>query len=364
MKKILITGALGYLGSVLRPYLKNKGYETLGVDVGFFKDSLLDKIDDSDVIIHDCRNFDEKLLNDVYAVVHLAGISNDPVGTLTAERIYDPTRRYALEIAKKCKSRNIKFIFASSCSIYGKGTTDLLNEDSEVFPQTPYSLNKLQVEQDLRSISDNAFQPICLRFATVFGFSPRLRFDLFINMMCGMAVTTGKIIMNSDGLAWRPSLHILDLCKSIEFAIRHENNENDENNSKPLILNVGTDSENHQIKEVAELISSALPGSEVQFLKDMNKSATELELIRDRKINNQSDSRTYKITFSKIRNTFKGFSCDWTVKKGVAQLLSDLKNVNLNPKMFSDPKYYRLQQIEALHKNKQINDDLIWINSL
>lgn len=361
MNKILITGALGYLGSVLRPYLKNKGYETLGIDVGFFKYSLLDNVDDSDVIIHDCRNFDEKLLNDVSAVVHLAGISNDPLGTLTAERIYNPTRRYSMEIAKKCKVRNIKFIFASSCSIYGKGTTGLLNENSEVFPQTPYSLNKLQVEQDLRTISDKSFQPICLRFATVFGFSPRLRFDLFINMMCGMAVTSGKIIMNSDGLAWRPNLHILDLCKSIEFAIRYENHEND---SKPLILNVGTDSENYQIKEVAKLISSALPGSEVKFLKDMNKPAEELELIRDRKINNQSDTRTYKVTFTKIRNTFKGFDCDWTVKNGVVKLISDFTQVKLNSKMFSDPKFYRLQQIEALHKSKQINDDLIWVNSL
>ena len=219
MKRILVTGSLGYLGSVLTSYLVEAGYDCMGYDTGFFKDSLLYPPPLTPTVFRDARDITQSDLKHIDVVIHLAGISNDPMGKLDAASIYDPTRTYTFKIAKMCKKLGVKFIFASSCSIYGLGVDELLTEESQVFPQTGYSMNKLQVEEDLRSISDSSFSPISLRFATVFGNSPRIRFDVVINMLTGMAMANKTIVLNSDGKAWRPNLHILDLCMAVRCAI-------------------------------------------------------------------------------------------------------------------------------------------------
>jgi len=156
-------------------------------------------------------------------VIHLAGISNDLLNKLTSAKVYDPTREYTLNIAKICKSLNKKFIFASSCLVFGSAKTEnYLTETSETSPQTGYSLNKLQIEEDLKSIADSSFSPICLRFATIFGVSSRIRFDVVINMLVGMVLTEGEIKLNSDGEAWRPHLYIEDACSLILYFINYE----------------------------------------------------------------------------------------------------------------------------------------------
>lgn len=356
MKKILVTGSQSYIGSILTPYLLQENYEVTGIDSGFIKDSLLYPQSDAKTIYKDVRDLAKRDLKGYDVVVHLAGISNDPFRNFNPKKVYDPVRDYTLKIAKHCKSLGIKFIFASSCSVYGKGTDGLQTENSEVFPQTPYSLNKLQIEESLLKITDSSFTPIIFRFATVFGLSPRMRFDLVINMFAAMAYTTGKIILNSDGKAWRPFAHVKDISKAIKYAIEYQPPK-----GKQIILNVGNSSQNYQIITLANIIQSQIPGSEVTFI---NKASTPInkELIKDRKLQDGVDSRNYKISFEKIKTVFPGFKCDFTVKKGVKEMLKKFEEINLTKQQFENIDFYRLQKFESLIKKGLLSEDLRWIN--
>jgi nucleoside-diphosphate-sugar epimerase len=357
-KKILITGSLGYLGSVMVPYLEEQDFKCVGVDPGFFKDCVFSEPKEQKVISKSASEITKKELKEVYAVVHLAGISNDPFGNLPLDKIYEPTRAYSLRLAKLCKELGIKFIFASSCSIYGKAIgKGFLDEESEPNPQTPYSVNKLQIEQDLTSISDKKFKPIILRFATAFGNSPRIRFDLVINMLVAMAVTKKKIILNSDGKAWRPFVHIEDICKAVRYAIEFEPSEETES---PLVLNVGDSTQNFQIIDIARMVKEAVPSSEIEFLdvKSGGKMLIGEELIRDRKISDSIDSRTYKVSFDKIKRVFLGFECGWTVRIGIEELVRYFRSIGLTEEKFKKKDYYRLQKFEQL-----LNDKIVEVSS-
>lgn len=356
MKKVLITGSLGYLGSVLTHSLTHSGFDCIGYDTGFFKDSLLYPDYPANTFFRDAREITEADLNNIDVVVHLAGISNDPVGKLDSARIYDPTRIYAFEIAKMCKKLGVRFIFASSCSIYGLGEDDLLTEESKVFPQTGYSLNKLQVEQDLRTIADKDFSPIALRFATVFGHSPRLRFDVVINMLTGMAIANKTIVLNSDGKAWRPNLHIQDVCNAVRCSIEYDYKGGD-----LLVLNVGADENNLQVIDIAKIIQRSIPGCELKFLNE-NPELDKEGLIRDRKVKG-GDTRTYKVSFEKIAHALPGFKCEWNVEKGVIDLAEKLEEIHLDLATFKNKGFYRLQQLEYLYENGYISDDLYWLKN-
>lgn len=356
MKKILITGSLGYLGSVLTHSLTESGFDCIGYDPGFFKDTLLYPEYPSNTVFRDARQITEAELKNIDVVVHLAGISNDPVGKLDPARVYDPTRIYAFEIAKMCKKLGVRFIFASSCSIYGLGQDELLTEESEVFPQTGYSLNKLQVEQDLRTLADKDFSPIALRFATVFGHSPRIRFDVVINMLTGMAVANKTIVLNSDGKAWRPNLHIQDVCNAVRCSIEY-----DYKGGELLVLNVGADENNLQVIDIAKIIQRSIPGCELKFLNE-NPELDREGLIRDRKVKGE-DTRTYKVSFEKITKELPGFKCEWNVERGVIDMADKLKDLNLDLTTFKRRGFYRLQQLEYLYENGFISDDLYWLKS-
>jgi len=324
MERVLITGSLGYIGSILSNYLAEYGYDCMGYDTGFFKENLLYPPPLTKTVLKDARDITESDLHNVDVVVHLAGISNDPMGNLSADLVYDPTRVYSLKIAKLCKKLRIRFVFASSCSVYGLGGNELLNESSETNPQTGYSLNKLQIEEDLRSISDKNFSPIALRFATIFGLSPRIRFDVVINMLVGMAVSDGMIVLNSDGQAWRPNLYILDACEAVRCAIDLKYN-----GQELLVLNVGMDENNFSVIQIAKIIQQLVPGSDLQFLND-NPDTDKDGLIRDRKIKAGSDKRTYKISFEKINKTMPSFKCKWGVEQGIRSMVSKFNDLSFN----------------------------------
>jgi nucleoside-diphosphate-sugar epimerase len=355
MRKVLVTGSLGYLGSVVTEYLAQNGMDCVGYDTGFFQDCLLYEPPSTKTLIRDARDVEDKDLEGVEAVVHLAGISNDPFGNLDAAKVYDPTRVYSLKIAQLCKRRGVKFIFASSCSVYGIGQGELLDEESPAVPQTPYSRNKLQIEEDLRAVSDATFSPIALRFATAFGLSPRQRFDIVINMLVGMAFTTGRIVLNSDGTPWRPSVHVLDICKSIKCALDAEYR-----GGKLLILNVGDEANNLQILEIAKKVQSQLPGCELKFLKE-NPELDKEGLVRDRKVKQGVDTRTYKVSFAKIRQTFPAFRCDWSVDAGIQNMIERFQAMRLAESQFKNQNFYRLQKIEQLYQNHRLSEDLRWI---
>lgn len=358
VKKILVTGSLSYIGSVLTSYLEEKGFKCVGYDTGFFRNSIFYTPSKTETIFHDVRDITEKDLKNVDAVVHLAGISNDPLDKLDNARIYNPTRKYSLEIARLCKKKGIKFIFASSCSVYGVGGDDFLVEDSPVHPQTKYSLNKLQIENDLRSISDRDFSPIALRFATVFGPSPFMRFDLVVNMFSGMAFTEKVIVMNSDGMPWRPNVHIFDVCEAIRCAI-----ELDYRGAELLVLNVGDNNNNFQVIQIAKIAAEAVGGCEVKFLNE-NLELDEEGLIKDRKIKAGVDMRTYKVSFAKIKKVFPGFECAWTIERGVKDMVVMFERFHMDREMFKRKSFYRLQQLEYLYGAGYLSDDLRWLKPL
>ena len=287
--------------------------------------------------------------------IQLAAISNDPVGNLDEAAMYAPTREYALKIAKFCRDLGIQFIFPSSCSVYGaaegKGP---LKEDGPTNPQTGYSLNKLEIEQGLSKLSDSSFSPIALRFGTIFGMSPRIRFDLVINMLCGMSLASRKIVLNSDGEAWRPHLYIEDACEAIKCSI-----ENASIFKGLQIFNVGRDDNNLKIIDVAKLIKSLNPESELSFIGSETEKK-EISLISDRKIQDGNDTRTYKVSFEKVHKQLKGFNCKWNLKDGVKKLLDDLKRMEINENIFYSYEFYRLQKIENLYEKGKIDKNLNW----
>ena len=355
MKRILVTGSLGYLGSVLTESLVNNGFDCIGYDTGFFMNSILYQPSITKTILRDARDITEADLKSVDVVVHLAGISNDPLGKLDASLIYDPTRIYTYSIAKLCKKLGVRFIFASSCSVYGLGKDEFLNELSPTYPQTLYSLNKLQIEEDLRSISDKDFSPIALRFATVFGPSPRIRFDVVVNMFTGMAMANKTIILNSDGLSWRPNIHIQDLCQAVQTAIDFDYVGED-----LLVLNVGDDENNLKVIEIAKIIQRAIPGCELKFLTE-NPELDKEGLIRDRKIKNGNDTRTYKVSFEKIRKILPNFQCKWSVEQGVKEMVTLFDKISFTNDIFKSRGFYRLQELEYLYENGYLSDNLRWL---
>lgn len=354
MKRILVTGSQGYLGSVLTPYLVQAGFDCLGYDAGFFEPCLLYPATETPTARRDARDITESDLDGIDAVVHLAGISNDPMGKLDVSRIYDPTRLYSLAIATLCKKRGVKFIFASSCSVYGLGGDDLLTEASATQPQTPYSLNKLQIEDDLRTICDDTFSPIALRFATVFGASPRLRFDVVVNMLTGMAASGGKIVLNSDGRSWRPNVHIVDVCRAVHRAI-----DLDYTGGDLLVLNIGDEANNMPVIEIARIVQQSIPGCELKFLAE-NPELDRDGLIGDRKIKSGVDTRTYKVSFAQVKQVFAGFACEWTVADGVREMVARFRALGFDEEMFKRRGFYRLQELEYLHGHGYLSDDLRW----
>lgn len=355
MKKVLVTGSESYIGTVLLPYLKNEGFDVTGLDTGLITDCLLYPSGPMKTIYKDTRDIQLKDLEGFDAVVYLAGISNDPFESFNPKKIYDPVRLHTIRTAKMCKKLGIKFIFSSSCSIYGKGTEELMDEDSKVFPQTPYSLNKLQIEQDLLKISDKSFVPIILRFATVFGLSPRMRFDLVVNMFSAMAFTTKKITLNSNGQAWRPLVHVRDVCKAITYSLKYKTN-----SARSLILNVGSSSQNYKIIDLARIAARVMLGTKIDFL-NQTKPSVNKDLIKDRKIQDGVDSRDYKISFEKIQKIYPGFKCDFTVEKGMREMINKFTEINLTKNDFENINYYRLQKLEYLIKNGNLTGELRWL---
>ncbi len=353
--RVLITGGLGYLGSRLTDYLFERGITCRVYDPGFFRDGLLcPPAHEPDVMFTDARDIEDRDLEGIDTVVHFAGISNDPFGSLRPERVYDPTREYAARFARLCKARGVRFIFASSCSVYGIGREPLVTEQSATSPQTPYSRNKLEIESDLLAMSDERFAPIMFRFATVFGLSPRIRFDVVINMLAGMAVATGRITLNSNGLAWRPHVHIDDVCQAVWLGITRK-----PTLSGPLVLNVGDTANNCQVIDVARVVQRAVPGSRLSFLHEEAPSAS-LDIVRDRKIQDGVDTRTYRVGFDAIRRAFPDFQCAWPISRGIEQLVGQLRALGLTEPQFQDIRFHRLQQLDALFKSGRLTEDVRW----
>ena len=346
-QKILLIGSQGYLGSRLSKFLKDYGFNFKGLDTGYFKKGVIGKVNNSNDLYFDVENITKRDLNKFDVVIQLADFSNDPIDKLNPKLFYNRTKNYTIKIAKICKNLGIKFLYPSSCSVYGINNKEL-TEKSPTNPQTYYSKNKLEIEKALIKLSDKNFVPMILRLATVFGYSPRIRFDVVINMLIGMGLTSKKIILNSDGQAWRPHLFIDDVCVTIIELIKKKNLKN-----SFFPLNIGINHNNEKIINVAKLIKRKIKNCKLQYLTKSIQNDLDQNLIKDRKITNGKDKRTYKVNFKKFHKILKNVKLT-TIEIGVQKTINDLKKNKINLKKFQQREFYRLQQIEYLYKKGKL----------
>jgi nucleoside-diphosphate-sugar epimerase len=338
--KILVTGTEGYLGSLLPPLLLERGHEVIGVDTGYYKVGWLYNGTDftAKTLNKDIRNISAEDLAGVDAIVHMAELSNDPAGQLSPTITYDINHKGSLRLAELAKKAGVRrFVYMSSCSVYGVATAGDVTEESAVNPQTAYAECKTLVERDVKPLADDNFSPTFMRNATAFGASPRMRFDIVLNNLAGLAWTTKEIKMISDGTPWRPLVHALDICKAIACAL-----EAPRDIIHNQVFNVGDTSNNYRVKEIAEIVGGVFPGCQVSF-GDQG-----------------SDNRSYRVSFEKINTLLPGFKCDWNAQRGAEQLYKIFSQIDMTAETFQSRGFTRLKQLEYLIRTQQIDSDFFW----
>jgi nucleoside-diphosphate-sugar epimerase len=336
--RILVTGSTGYIGTVMVPMLLDAGHEVVGMDLGLFEPCTLDGVptDENPTRIADVRDIGPEDLEGFEAVVHLAALSNDPLGDVNPDLTYDINHRASVRLAAAAKEAGAsRFVFASSCSLYGAGE-GYLDEQAEFNPLTPYGESKILTERDVAPMADDDFSPTYMRNATAYGLSPRLRADIMVNNLVGHAVTTGEVLIKSDGTPWRPLVHVRDICAAVVAVLAAER-ETVHNEA----FNVGSTSENYQVRDVAELVREAVPGSEVAY----SPGAT-------------ADARDYRVDFSKISEKVPGFQPQWTVPDGIAEMRDAFEAAGLTLEDLEGERFVRLKRVRALMDQGAIGSDL------
>ncbi len=338
--RILITGTEGYLGCLLAPELSRRGHDVTGLDTGYFKSGWLYRGGGRTVFTldQDVRAVSADQLRGFDAVVHMAELSNDPLGDLLGEVTYDVNHKGTVRLAALAKQAGVeRFVHMSSCSVYGVAE-GIVDETSPVDPQTPYAVCKALVERDVSALADDGFSPTFLRNATAFGASPRMRFDIVLNNLSGLACTTGEIVMTSDGTPWRPLVHALDIGKAIRCVL-----EAPREVVHAEVFNVGSNEQNYRVREIAEKVAAAFPGCATRFG------------------GSSPDNRSYRVNFDKISDMLPSFSCDWDADRGAAQLAAVFAAVDLDEATFTGRGHTRLKQLQYLLRTKQIDSELLWV---
>jgi len=338
--KVLVTGTEGYLGSLLPPLLFERGHEVIGVDTGYYKVGWLYNGTDftAKTLNKDIRQISVEDLQGVEAIVHMAELSNDPTGQLAPHITYEINHQGSVRLAKLAKEAGVRrFVYMSSCSVYGVATEGDVTEESSVNPQTAYAECKTLVERDVKPLADDDFSPTFMRNATAFGASPRMRFDIVLNNLAGLAWTTKEIKMISDGTPWRPLAHALDICKAIVCTL-----EAPRDIIHNQIFNVGDTANNYRVKEIAAIIAEVFPGCQLSF-GDQG-----------------ADNRSYRVSFEKINTTLPGFKCDWDAQRGAQQLFDLFTQIDLTEDTFLSRGFTRLKQLEYLIRTQQIDQNFFW----
>jgi nucleoside-diphosphate-sugar epimerase len=342
--RVLITGSDGYLGALVAPYLSTHGFDVVGLDTGYYKSGWLcpERLADAApftpaTLVRDIRDVTAEDLRGFDAIVHMAELSNDPLGDLIGEVTYDINHLGSLHLAECAKQAGVqRFVYMSSCSVYGaaEGTVD---ENSPLNPLTAYAECKAMVERDLTAMADDDFSPTFLRNATAFGASPRMRFDIVLNNLSGLAWVEREIAMVSDGTPWRPLVHGLDIAQAIRCTLAA-----DRETVHRLVFNVGCDENNLTVRDIAEIVGTEFPDCTVAFGPP------------------SADQRSYRVDFRRIREVFPDFTAQWDVKAGAAQLHRVFAAIDLTAETFYGRGHTRLRQIEHLLATGQLDHRLFW----
>ena len=341
--EILITGTDGYIGCLLAKYLLDDGHNVTGLDTGYYRDGWL--FNDSaaasvlpKTISCDLRTVTADQLRGFDAIVHLAELSNDPLGENNPEVTRKINHRGSIDLARNSKAAGVtRFVYTSSCSVYGVGDGSYLDESSATNPQTEYAKCKVLVERDIGKIADDDFTPVYLRNATAYGASPRMRFDIVLNNLSALAWVYKKIAMTSDGTPWRPLVHVLDICEAIRCALvaPRDSIHNE-------IFNVGQNSDNYRIKDIAQIVDDTFPGCDISLGAQ------------------GGDNRSYRVSFDKIHEKLPEFACRWDARGGAEQLRNVFERIQMDEEMFEFRPYTRLKQLKYLIRTHQIDEDFFW----
>jgi nucleoside-diphosphate-sugar epimerase len=313
--RVLLTGHTGYLGTVMAPVLAEAGHEVTGLDSGLFADCLLGPAPaDPAGITVDLRDVRPEQLEGFDAVIHLAALSNDPLGSLAPQLTYDINHHASVRLAQLAKNAGVgRYLYASTCSVYGaSGGGGLVDEDAPLRPVTPYAESKVRVEADVSKLADDNFTPVYMRNATAFGFSPRLRADIVLNNLTAHAFLSGEVLVLSDGTPWRPLVHAKDIAHAFTAAL-----------SAPRevvhnrAFNIGTERNNVTVAEIAQEVVEAMPGSKLRITGEAG-----------------ADPRSYRVDFARFREAIPGFDCEWSVKDGALQLIDAYRDYGLTKAQF------------------------------
>jgi nucleoside-diphosphate-sugar epimerase len=341
--KVLVTGYHGYIGSVLARVLSEAGYEVVGLDSDFFVNNrFVGHLASVPGVLRDLRDIEPRDLERFGAVVHLAALSNDPLGDLNPELTYKINHEASMRLAQMAKEAGVRrFLFSSSCSMYGAAGPDVLDENAPFNPVTPYAESKVLVEKQLTGLADQNFSPVFLRNTTAYGVSPFMRFDIVLNNLVAWAYTTGRVMIHSDGTPWRPLIHIEDICRAFT-AVLDAPREVIHNEA----FNVGISEENYQVRDLARIVQETVPECTVDYTP-----------------NGGPDPRSYRVDFSKIKKALPGFQPKWNVRRGAQELYAACCEAKLTLEDFDGPRFKRISHIRQLLADGRLDSRLRWTSA-
>jgi len=341
--RVLLTGHQGYIGTILAPRLWAMGHDVVGLDSGLFRECTLRAVRELPTIRKDVRDVEARDLDGIDAVIHLAGLSNDPLGDLSAPLTYAINHEATVRLAELAKRGGIRrFLYASSCSVYGAAGDDFLDETSLLNPVTPYAESKARSEVDLRRLADRDFCPVYLRAATAYGVSPLLRFDLSVNNLVAWAATTGRVFLKSLGTSWRPLVHVEDIAQAY-LALLRAPDEKVHNRA----FNIGQTEENYRISDVAELVRRIVPDTRIEFAADASE-----------------DLRNYRVNCDLIQHTLPHCCPHWTVVQGIHEVHEAIQFSGLSSDDFEGPRYSRVAYLKRLLADGRVDQELRWLGAL